>query len=78
MSKEYLKKMLNDLSDYSEVEITHTFSKNKRPFITVYCYKSTFQLTFIENKTTEIYDNIEDTATAIHNVLNGTLEASTN
>ncbi|RFU66710.1 hypothetical protein [Peribacillus glennii] len=78
MSKVYLEKMLKDLSFYSEVEITHTFSKNKRPLVTVDCYKNTYKLTFIANKNTEIYDNIEDAATAIHNVLNGTLEESTN
>lgn len=78
MSKVSLDKMLKDLSFYSEVDITHTFSKNKRPLVTVDCYKNTFRLTFIKNKNTEIYVNIEDTATAIHNVLNGTIEESTN
>ncbi|WP_409292921.1 hypothetical protein [Peribacillus sp. SCS-37] len=68
MSKKYLKNILNDLCYYSEVEITHTFSKNKRPLVSVVYFENIFKLTFIENKTTEIYDNIEDTATAILNV----------
>lgn len=64
--------MLKDLCIYSDVEITHTFTKNKRPIVTVDCYKNTFKLTLIENKITEIYDNIEDTAIAINNILEST------
>ncbi|MEH7886942.1 hypothetical protein V7654_21805 [Bacillus sp. JJ1609] len=78
MSKDYIEKMLKDLCQYSEVEITHTISKNKKPIVSVNCFKNTFKLTFIENQSAEIYHNIEDTVLALHNVLNKTLEESTN
>lgn len=72
MSKENLIKMLNTLCQYDNVEITHTFSSNEQPILTVRCLKhtSTIEITNLKNSTVKLYDNLEESAEAIQLVIN--------
>ncbi|RFU65066.1 hypothetical protein [Peribacillus glennii] len=86
MSIDQLEKLLEELFYFKDVEITHTFSENQKPIISV-IYKTqhneieitpTFQVTYIESQKTEMYIDVKSAANAIDKALNNKLETSTN
>jgi len=59
--------MLETLCQYNNVEMTHTFSSNEQPVITVRCLNQTrtIEITNLKNNTVKLFDNIEESAEAI-------------
>lgn len=75
MSLDKIKKMLMDLSFYGECEITHTFSRERKPIFTVSGLKQEkcayrFQIKYTETQNIEIYDDVESAAMAIYKMTN--------
>ncbi|MFC2947068.1 hypothetical protein [Virgibacillus sediminis] len=72
MSKESLIKMLETLCQYNNVEITHTFSSNEQPVMTVRCLKHTrtIEVTNLKNNTVKLFDNIEESAETLQLLIN--------
>lgn len=72
MSLKHLKEMLKMLCYFNSVEITHTFSKNGQAFLKASCKKNTetIQLTFVESQTIEYYDDVEEAAAVIEELIN--------
>ncbi|PLT32800.1 hypothetical protein [Bacillus sp. V5-8f] len=86
MSKDHLVKLLEELCFFGDVEITHTFSKNQKPILSVCCIKKEnlfevsylFQVTYIQDQTSVIYKTVDDAATAIDDSLNNSPEEAAN
>lgn len=72
MSFAHIKEMLEMLCYYHNVEITHTFSKDKKPLLKVFCIENTeiLQVTFIESQMTEEYKDVEEAASIIEKLIN--------
>ena len=64
MSIESLMKMLKTLCEYNNVEITHTFTSNEQPVMTIRCLKHTrtIEITNLKNNTVKLSDSLEESA----------------
>jgi len=64
--------MLKMLCYYNTVEITHTFSKKGQAFLKASCKQNTetIQLTFVQSQAIEYYDDIEEAAAVIEELIN--------
>ncbi|WP_110927054.1 hypothetical protein [Bacillus massiliglaciei] len=74
MSSDPVKKMLAELCYFNEVDITHTFSIEGKPCMEVMCSSGhtspyIFQLTNLRDCHTETYQDIDEAAKAIKDVL---------
>ncbi|WP_046173566.1 hypothetical protein [Domibacillus indicus] len=72
MSLKHIKEMLETLCYYNAVEITHTFSKNEQAFLKASCKKNTetIQLTFLKSQEIKYYDDIDEAAAVIAELIN--------
>ncbi|WP_043931830.1 hypothetical protein [Bacillus sp. EB01] len=80
--EDQLKKMLEELCYYKEVEITHTFSQNEKPVLTVSCITQenfhAYQITYLESASVKVFTDVNLAVNTILEVLNSNLEPSTN
>ena len=72
MSFDHIKETLETLCYYKDVEITHTFSKDGQPLISVCCVKptETIQITFVQSQNIEYYENVAEATSLIKKVIN--------
>lgn len=80
MSLEVIKNSLNFMCEYHDVKIKQTFSTtNDEPIASVICkkYPSTIEITNHQFQTIEDYEDIDQAASALENLLNsyGILES---
>ncbi|RFU66586.1 hypothetical protein [Peribacillus glennii] len=86
MSQDQIEKMLEQLCYFKDVGITHTFSQNQKPILSVICITldnqieitQAFRIRYIERQTTKIYGNVKSTALAINEAISSNLETATN
>jgi uncharacterized protein YkuJ len=71
MSLSHIKEMLKMLCYYNTVEMTHSFNKNGQAFLKVSCKQNTetIQLNFIQSQAIEYYDDIEEAAAVIEELI---------
>ncbi|WNS79385.1 hypothetical protein RRU94_17765 [Domibacillus sp. DTU_2020_1001157_1_SI_ALB_TIR_016] len=71
MSFDHIKEMLETLCYYKDVDIIHTFNKDEEPLLKVSCVKNTktLQLAFIQNQTIEYYEDVEEAAFIIGEII---------
>lgn len=67
-----IKEMIDFLCYYKDVEIVHTFSKEKQPLLRVSFLANTghIQIIFVQTKKIEYFDNVDKAVSFIENILN--------
>ncbi|PWW20462.1 hypothetical protein DFO73_11536 [Cytobacillus oceanisediminis] len=71
MPLDHTKNMLRTLEYYCDTQITQTFSKDYRQFLSV-CYQKSskcFEVTYVETLVKEIFPDVESAAAAIEKAL---------
>ena len=72
MSKESILRILKTFYEFNNIEITHTFSLNEEPILTIRYIKNTntIELTDLSDNTVQLFKNLEESADELQHLIN--------